>query len=441
MALYFSDLGHSDARIGLFMTLTLVGDTLISLILTNYADALGRRRTLLLGALLMALSGVVFSVTSNFWLLLLAAVVGVISPSGKEVGPFRAIEESTVAHLTQLKLRTDVLAWSGVMGSFGTACGAFVCGWTTQTLLTWPGWTTVSAYRAVFWGYTLIGLLKAALTLLLSPQCESKSEPPAVNSASEEREGFLASQQASPNESKPPSQKKSSLAQISRESWVIIIRLCCLFALDSLASGMVQFSLIAFFMERKFHIAQGKLGTVLAIGWVFSSISNVVSASIARRIGLLKTMVFTHLPSSIFLAMIPIPTSLILAVMFIFLRASLSSMDQAPRSAFLSAVVLPNERTAVMGVVNTVKTMSQSGGPIITGVLAGKDHFWVAFVAAGAMKAVYDVVLLTAFVNTKTREEAESEEVVRAVDSFELESDRGSEDTGEDTKAAGDARA
>ena len=115
-------------------------------------------------------------------------------------------------------------------------------------------------------------------------------------------------------------------------------------------------------------------------------------------------------------------------------------MDQAPRTAFLSAIVLPNERTVVMGVVNTLKTMSQSAGPLITGVLAGQNHFWVAFVAAGSMKAAYDLGLLTFFLNTKSREESEPEEVVHAVDSFELESDDGSEDMGKDGKANGTER-
>ena len=438
LALYFSDLGHSDARIGLFMALTLVGDVLISLALTNFADALGRRRTLLLGAVLMAVSGAVFSTTSNYWLLLIAAVVGVISPSGKEIGPFRAVEESTIAHLTETKTRTDVLAWYVVVGALGTSGGALACGWTTQTLLTRPGWNEVSAYRAVFWAYSMIGILKAGLTLLLSSRCEIKPAPPADISTSEESEAFLANRLPSPSTPQPPSspKKKSSLAQISRESWSVLIRLCCLFFVDSLASGMVPFSLVAFFMERKFHISQGKLGTVLSIAEFCSALSNIFAAAIARRIGLIKTMVWTHLPSAFFLAMIPVPPYLLLAVLFIFARATLSSMDQAPRSAFLSAIVLPNERTAVMGVVNTVKTLSQSGGPIITGVLAGENHFWVAFVAAGTMKACYDLGLLALFLNKKTREESQQEEsTINAVDSFELESDEDNEHTHKSGKA------
>ena len=436
LALYFSALGHSDTKIGLFMTLTMLGDVVISLLLTNFADGLGRRRTLLLGAGMMTMSGLVFSITSNYWVLLIAAIFGVISPSGKEIGPFRAVEESTISHLADFKTRTDVFAWYVVVATLGTGSGALTSGWIIQGLIKLPDWTEVSAYRAIFWGYALIGVIKAGLTLLLSPRCESTSVAPANNTVSEEeREGFLANQRQGPTtaEAKPSSKKKSSLGEISRESWGVIIRLCCLFSVDSLSSGMVSISLTAFFMERKFHMPQGKLGTVLSIASFASTISNIFAAAIARRFGLIKTMVFTHLPSAIFLALIPVPSSLIFAVIFIFLRATLSSMDQAPRTAFLAAIVLPSERTAVMGVVNTVKTLASSGGPMITGVLAGSDRFWVAFVAAGTMKALYDLGLLALFLNTKMREESEpTQEAVDVVDSFELESDEGSEEAPKD---------
>ena len=123
LALFFAELGHSDTRIGLFMTLTLVGDVLISLALTFVADHLGRRNILILGSLLMTLSGTVFATVSNYWLLLLAAVVGVISPSGNEIGPFRAVEESTLAQLSEASTRSDIFAWYVVVGTLGTAFG------------------------------------------------------------------------------------------------------------------------------------------------------------------------------------------------------------------------------------------------------------------------------------------------------------------------------
>lgn len=128
-----------------------------------------------------------------------------------------------------------------------------------------------------------------------------------------------------------------------------------------------------------------------------STVGNIWSASLAKRVGLIPAMVATHLPSSIFLALLPAPPQLSFTICLLVARAVLNSMDQAPRAAFLSIVVLPQERTAVMGVVNILKTLSQSAGPWATGLLAGHGHFWVAFVAAGSLKGTYDLLLLALF--------------------------------------------
>lgn len=128
-----------------------------------------------------------------------------------------------------------------------------------------------------------------------------------------------------------------------------------------------------------------------------STLGNIFAASLAKRLGLIQAMVATHLPSSIFLGLLPVPPGLPLTICLLVGRSVLNSMDQAPRSAFLSLVVLPEERTAVMGVVNILKTLAQSSGPTLTGVLAGRDHFWVAFVVAGSLKAAYDLGLLVFF--------------------------------------------
>lgn len=412
LALFFAELGHSDTKIGLFMTLTLVGDVLISLALTFVADAIGRRNILILGSLLMTLSGSVFATVANYWVLLLAAVVGVISPSGNEIGPFRAVEESTLAQLSEPSTRSDIFAWYVVIGTLGTALGSLGGGWLTQ-YLEGAGWRTITAYKFVFWIYAIIGLVKAMVSLLLSRRCEAQPPPASSRSdeggrgeESEEEQPFLPNQGPSGNAPQPPptqttKTKKSAFSQISRESRATLMKLCGLFFFDSLASGMVPNSLIAFFMDRKFGMREGTLGSIMSAAQFMSSIGNIFASSVAKRIGLVRAMVYTHLPSAILLAMVPAPPSLILTVIILVLRASLASMDQAPRSAFLSAVVLPEERTATMGIVNTVKTMSQSSGPLITGALAGGGQFWIAFVVAGGLKASYDVGMLRMFVNLK----------------------------------------
>jgi MFS family permease len=442
LALYFAALGHSDTKIGLFLSLTLVGDVGISLLLTLVADSLGRRRILIAGGLLMALSGVVFATTSNYWLLLLAAVVGVISPSGNEIGPFRAIEESTLAQLSDAKTRTDVFAWYVVVGTLGGASGSLAGGWVTQ-VLQGVGWTDVASFRFIFWFYAGLGLCKAGLTMFLSTKCEALPTPVSPSTQSEEAEAFLQANDPAP--ASPSPQTRSAISQISPGSRRILLKLCCLFFLDSLASGMVPNSLIAFYISRKFSLPEGKLGSIIGSAQFLSSIGNVFASAIAKRIGLVKTMVFTHLPSAILLSLVPLPGSLAPTVFFLVVRASLASMDQAPRSAFLSAVVLPGERTAVMGVVNTVKTLSQSSGPLITGLMADGGRFWIAFLLAGSLKALYDLGLLTVFLNHKVEGE---ENVTGRVETemgleFELESESKSEsrDAGRHTRGREGTRA
>ena len=429
LALYFAALGHSDTRIGLFLSLTLVGDVGISLLLTLVADSLGRRRILVAGGCLMALSGVVFATSSNYWVLLLAAVVGVISPSGNEIGPFRAIEESTLAQLSDAKTRTDVFAFYVVVGTLGGASGSLAGGWVTQALQG-IGWTDVASFRFIFWVYAVLGLCKAGLTMLLSQKCEATPTPIArapSPAQSEEAEAFLPVGNPAPAPSPP--HKRSVIAQLSPASRRILLKLCCLFFFDSLASGMVPNSLIAFYISRKFTLPEGKLGSIIGSAQFLSSIGNIFASAIAKRIGLVKTMVFTHLPSAILLSLVPLPQSLGPTVALLVLRASLNSMDQAPRSAFLSAVVLPSERTAVMGIVNTVKTMSQSSGPILTGLMANNSHFWIAFLLAGMLKASYDLGLLAVFLHHKVEGEDhnESRAETEMGQEFELDSESESE--------------
>lgn len=147
-----------------------------------------------------------------------------------------------------------------------------------------------------------------------------------------------------------------------------------------------------------------------------STIGNVFASSLAKRLGLIQAMVATHLPSSIFLALLPVPAGLAPTIFLLVSRSVLNSMDQAPRTAFLSIVVLPGERTAVMGVVNILKILSQSAGPTFTGLLAGNGRFWVAFVTAGCLKAVYDLLLLAFFGGRVESRRHESEQAENRVD-------------------------
>lgn len=303
-----------------------------------------------------------------------------------------------------------------LVGTAGSAGGMILCGWIVEELKSVSGWQETRAYRLIFGLYALLGIVKFILSLMLSDACELETKKLPHHSDVQlntvEAEGLLSEDENDQVESSRPEftaapnvKKRSIWPQISPSSRSILIKLSFLFAFDSFASGLTPQSWITYFFTRKFSLPEGQLGTLFFVTNILASLSNLVAASIAKRIGLIKTMVFTHLPSAILLALIPVPSNVILAMAFLVLRASMQSMDQAPRQAFLSAVVLPNERTAVMGVLNVVKTLSQSGGPVATGWLASLNKFWIAFVVAGSLKVGYDLTMLKMFVGFKTQED------------------------------------
>ena len=396
---YLSALRISDARIGLFMTLTLAGDVIISFFLTLITDGIGRRFMLALGAGLMSASGIIFGLSGNYWVLLAAAVFGIISPSGNEIGPFKAIEESTLAHLSSVDDFPAIFAWYSLIGSLGTAGGMLVCGWAVQTLHSKKDVGRVGAYRMVFFAYAVIGLVKLVLAISLSKKCELESK---LKQADDSEEAPLLSDQNTNARTKKD--RKPLLQPISKESRKIFMVLAILFALDNLGSSIAPLAWITNFFKRKFDLKESYLGSLFFTTSIIQALSILVAASLARRLGNIKTMVFTHLPSSIALTLLGIPNSAPVAMALLIFRASTQSMDTAPRSAFLAAILLPNERTAIMGAINVVRTGAQSLGPIITGVLVEKNLFWVAFLIAGSMKAVYDLSILGVFANHQTRE-------------------------------------
>ena len=276
-------------------------------------------------------------------------------------------------------------------------------------------WTDIQAYRLIFVCYALLGSVKLVLSLILSDRCEQAAEPKQERDDFElnsvEAEGLLSEdEEDTRSEASKPSQNikasgtrrfKISWPKISPSTRTIFVKLCLLFAVDSFASGLVPQSWVTYFFKKKFSLPEGQLGTLFFSANIVSSVSHLVASSISKRIGLIKTMVLTHMPSAIFLSLIPLPSNAFLAMTFLVLRASTQSMDQAPRQAFIAAVVLPSERTAVMGVVNVVKTLSQSGGPVTTGWLAGTNRFWVSFLIAGSLKVGYDLTMLKMFLGHK----------------------------------------
>ncbi|RFU24153.1 hypothetical protein B7463_g12187, partial [Scytalidium lignicola] len=425
LALYLHSLAISDAQIGLFMSLALLGDV-ISFALVMVADRIGRRTVLGVGNCMIIFSGCLLAGSGNYWVIMVAGIVGIISPNGREIGPFSAIEESILAQLTSKELRSDIFAWYALIGSAGAALGKFVIGWVVQRLLRLR-WEETEAYRATFGIYAALGVLELALVLclsarvelnsvrldtasgmewdaLLDPEDDAETEAFLVPEDDEERE--VSSNDLTEGSIETKTKKKwLFLPGIKRESYCTVFKFCALFAVDSLASGLVPASWVTYFFHTKFSVSPSGLGTIFSIGAVLSAISAIPGASLAKRIGLVPTMVFTHLPSAIALALIPLSPSLSLSVFFLLLRFALGSVDIAPKAAFLSAIFLPEERTAVLGLLNVVRTGSQSMGPVLTGTVSLLGKGWLPFVMAGGLKVAYDVALFAMFHGYKTRED------------------------------------
>jgi MFS family permease len=378
LVLYLSQRGLNEGEIGLLLTLTLVGDAAITLLITTSADRLGRRRMLILGAALMAIAGLVFTLTGNYILLVATAIIGVISPSGNEIGPFLSIEQASLSQLMPDEKRTQTFAWYNLVGSFATATGALVGGVLAQ-LLQNAGYKPVNSYQVVLMGYTLIGVMLVGLFLLLSRAIEAPSSLEMISI-----------------------QRRFGL----HKSKKVVFKLSSLFALDAFAGGLVVQSMVAYWFNIKFGVQPAVLGGIFFAANILAGISALSAAWIAKRIGLINTMVYTHIPSNILLILVPFMPTLPLAVFALLLRFSISQMDVPTRQSYTMAVVNPDERSAAMGVTSIARSVGAMLSPAITGQLMAVTGLMGApFVIAGSLKIVYDVLIWRGFRAVKPPEE------------------------------------
>ncbi|VVT56512.1 uncharacterized protein SAPINGB_P005121 [Magnusiomyces paraingens] len=394
---FFNVHGYPDDRTGFFMSCTLIGDVIISYFLTMNADRIGRRLVLCVGALLMVASGIVFALSNNFYILLAAAVFGVISPSGADIGPFKAVEESTLAHLVPPDHRNDIYAWYSLASALAAAAGNISGGWIVHYLMSnHLQLSELAAYKVVFVIFSLLGALKFLFSLFLTHRVES-DDYLSSKSNIEPTENTSLLESPTDTTSQTTKKKFSLLPELSSESVKIVIQLSCLFAMDSFGSSLVQLSWISYYITSKFHINPEILGTAFFITGFIGAFTMLISSSIAKRLGPVLTMALTHFPSSFLIIFIPMPSTFLVTFIILIVRSCTSQMDVAPRQAFLSMVVRSSERTAVMGWVNVVKTCSQVFGPTIAGYLASLHKQWVCFILAGTLKVTYDALILLTF--------------------------------------------
>ena len=382
LVFYLISLGLTETQVGLVLTLTLVGDVIVSLYLTTRADRSGRRRMLIIGSILMAAAGLAFASTSNLLFLIVAGTIGVISPSGHEVGPFLSIEQAALSHIVSAAARTEVFAWYTLAGSLATAFGA-LCGGALTQALEHTAITQVQSYRAVVFLYAALGVGLALLFTRLSTLVE-------VNAVSNDP---------------AHSSSVANVFGIGR-SRNVVLKLSSLFALDSFAGGFVVQSFAAYWFFLRFGVEPVILGAIFFWANVFAGISALLASRLAARIGLIRTMVVTHLPSNILLILVPLMPNLLLAVSVLLLRFSISQMDVPTRQSYTMAVVPAEERSAAGGFTGVARTTGAAISPLLAGFLFGRPSLISApFFIAGTLKIVYDLLLFHSFRQLRPPEE------------------------------------
>ena len=374
LVLYLSQIGVSQAKIGMLLTLALLGDILVSLWITTIADRVGRKRMLVAGAALMLFAGIVFAFTANYLLLVIAAIIGVISPGGNDIGPFMPIEQAALTQTVPGAQRTEVFAWYNLAGSLSTAIGALAGGVIIQ-LLIGEGVTTLTSYRVIVLAYAATGLMLGLLYMRLSQAVES----PVARDSSISPELFAT---------------RFGLHR-SKE---VVLKLSVLFALDAFAGGLVLQSIMAYWFHLRFGVEPALLGAIFFGANTLAGLSALAASRIASRIGLINTMVFTHIPSNLLLMLVPLMPNLPWAITVLLLRLSISQMDVPTRQSYTMSVVSPDEFSAAAGITVVARSTGAALSPILAGLLLANPLLLnVPFFLAGSLKIVYDLLLFKNF--------------------------------------------
>jgi len=312
--------------------------------------------------------------------LILAGTIGVITPSGNEVGPFLSIEQAALSHIVPASARTEVFAWYTMAGSLATVLGALFGGFVTQALQQ-TSVTPVASYRAVVLVYAALGILLAFVFTRLSALVEVDGIPNGAGSSGGNVFGITRSRN-------------------------FVLKLSGLFALDSFAGGFVVQSFAAYWFYLRFGVEPVTLGAIFFWANVFAGFSALVASRLAARVGLVRTMVFTHLPSNVLLILVPLMPSLSLAVLVLLLWFSISQMDVPARQSYIMAVVPAEERSAAGGFTGVARTTGAAISPLFVGFLFARHSLISApFFIAGSLKIVYDLLLYKAFVAIQPPEE------------------------------------
>jgi MFS family permease len=381
LVLYLAELGLSPPAIGTLLTLTLLGDTVISLVLTIRADRLGRRRMLVLSALLMVFAAALLGSSESFVLLAIATTIGVISPSGNEVGPFLPIEQAALAEFVPAERRTRVFAWYNLTGSAGTALGALgggILAAAGQAL----GFSGAAMYRPVVIAYAAVGFALALCSSRLSSRVEADPDWRATPAAA------------------------SAPAWGLHRSRPVVLKLSGLFALDAFGGGLVIQAVLAYWLHLRFGAGPAELGLLFFVTNLLSAFSHLAAGWLAARIGLVNTMVFTHLPANVLLMLVPLMPTFGAAAALLLSRSLITQMDVPTRQAYLMAVVSADERSAAAGITGVARSVGAAVSPFLGTVFTGTAALaGLPFYLGGALKIAYDLMLYRGFVGLRPEHE------------------------------------
>lgn len=391
LAIYLKLIGFDDFLIGLILTTTLLNSVIFTLVASFYADKIGRRKFLLLYAALMSVSGFIFTISENYFALIIAAFIGTINITGAESGAFLTIEQAILPQtLKNARKRNTIFAIYNMAGTLAMAAGVLLSGLPSvlQQYLQYFDivLNQIGSIKLLFALYSVLGIVLFGIYLLLSQKIEVRDNLEKQNDESTQLT------------------KISSLTPKSRS---IVMRLSGLFAIDSFAGGFMIQSIVSFWFFTRFGADLTTLSYIFSVSGVLTAFSFMAAAKIADRIGLINTMVFTHIPANILIIAVAFAPTLPIAVALYLLRMALSQMDVPTRQSYIVAVVREDERTISAGITNISRNVTQAISPSLIGVLINSLSLAAPFVIGGALKVVYDVALYLNFRNVKPPEEKE----------------------------------
>ena len=377
LAIYLNLIGFDELLIGFILSATLVNSIIFNLFSSFFADRIGRKKVLIIYASLMAASGCVFLFTENYFALIIAAFIGTINVTGSETGAFLSLEQAILPQTVKnIKKRNTVFALYNIIGTLAMAGGVLLSS-LPQIMQENFGFPTIDSFKPLFLIYILAGIAVTLIYFFFSKDIEVKKTL----------------------------DSKTFSSNLSPKSKQIVLKMSSLFALDSFAGGFVIQSIVAFWFFTKFGVDLTTLSIIFSVAGVLTAISFFFAAKIADKIGLINTMVFTHIPSNILLILVAIAPTFHIALVLYLARMSLSQMDVPTRQAYIIAVVEENERTTAAGITNTSRNIAQSISPSITGAIIHSLWFSAPFVIGGLIKIIYDVGIYANFRKIKPSHE------------------------------------